>query len=58
MILGDIGTIAQAGSEELYRWATDCAHRSISSRRSRQGRAPGSALLRGLASRRPPTPRS
>jgi pyridoxal 5'-phosphate synthase pdxS subunit len=23
MILGDIGTIAQAGSEELYRWATD-----------------------------------
>ena len=23
MILGDIGTIAQAGPEELYRWATD-----------------------------------
>jgi pyridoxal 5'-phosphate synthase pdxS subunit len=23
MILGDIGTIAQAGHEELYRWATD-----------------------------------
>ena len=23
MILGDIGTIAQAGAEELYRWATD-----------------------------------
>jgi pyridoxal 5'-phosphate synthase pdxS subunit len=23
MILGDIGTIAQASSEELYRWATD-----------------------------------
>jgi pyridoxal 5'-phosphate synthase pdxS subunit len=23
MILGDIGTIAQANSEELYRWATD-----------------------------------
>jgi len=46
MILGDIGTIAQAGPRAV-RWATDCGRRSISCRKFGQGGATGSALLRG-----------